>query len=173
MRHTNDHAYGFAFEPLSGNKNIDITDYRGRVVMIVNTASKCGFTPQYAELETLYQRYQDQGLTLIGIPSNDFFWQERGTHQQIADFCRIHYGVSFPMAAKTHVTGMNAHPFYRWAKRQVGVFGSPKWNFHKYLLNRDGQLVDFFHFFTRPLSPKVIRSVERQLARPAEHPPIG
>lgn len=163
-----EHAYGFSFEPLTGQKKIEITDYRGDVIMLVNTASKCRFASQYAQLESLYQRYKDKGLVVIGIPSNDYFWREPLNHEQIAQFCEINYNITFPLTAKTRTRGMGLHPFYKWAGHQVGVFGSPKWNFHKYLLNRDAILVDFFHCFTDPLSPKVIQAVERQLAYSAK-----
>ena len=121
-----------------------LADYAGRVLLIVNTASNCGFTPQYAGLESLYQRYQARGLTILGFPCNQFGEQEPGNAAEIASFCETHYGVSFPLFAKIEVNGEHAHPLFRYLKKAApGLLGSEaiKWNFTKFLINRDGEVV--------------------------------
>ena len=158
-----DTIYGFSFHALTGQDEIPLEQFRGKVLLIVNTASKCGFTGQYDGLEKLYTTYADRGFVILGVPSNDFGQQEPGTSEDIASFCRINYGVSFPMTSKEVVTGDNAHPFYKWAREQKGFLASPKWNFHKYLVNRQGQLVDYFHSTTTPDDKKLIAAVERLL----------
>lgn len=156
-------AYSFTFEPLMDEELIKLEDYKGQVMMIVNTASKCGFTDQYEGLETLYNQYKDQGFVIIGVPSNDFGNQEPGTHEEIAQFCKINYGVSFPITAKYSVKGDNKHPFYVWAREELGFGTAPKWNFHKYLINKNGELVDYFHSTTKPQSQSVISAIETML----------
>jgi glutathione peroxidase len=138
------------------------------VVLIVNTASQCGFTKQYAGLEKLYETYKNQGLVILGVPSNDFGQQEPGNSEDIAHFCKLNYGVSFPMSRKEIVSGNQAHPFYRWAYKQLGFGTAPKWNFHKYLLNRQGKLVTYFYSTTKPDSKKLIKAIEDALHAPAE-----
>ncbi|WP_058388033.1 glutathione peroxidase, partial [Legionella cherrii] len=141
----NDNAYDYSFHTLRGHEPLPLSSFRGKVLMIVNTASKCGFTPQYARLEKLYEQYKDRGLVILGVPSNDFGGQEPGTEQDIASFCQVNYGVTFPMTAKEVVSGKNAHPFYLWAREKLGFGTAPKWNFHKYLINRKGELIDYFY----------------------------
>ncbi len=123
--------------------------FKDKVVLVVNTASQCGFTPQYQGLQRLWQDYRDQGLVVLGVPSNDFGGQEPGSSHDVASFCEINYGVTFPLLDKQHVTGPNAHPLYQWANGQAGALGAPRWNFHKYLIGRDGRLRDWFAS-TRP-----------------------
>ncbi|MGQ3889974.1 glutathione peroxidase [Legionella sp. CNM-1927-20] len=156
-------AYDYSFHSLVGHQPLPLSQFKGKVLIIVNTASKCGFTPQYASLEKLYQKYKDRGLVILGVPSNDFGSQEPGSEQDIADFCRVNYGVSFPMAAKEVVSGQGAHPFYRWAKQKLGFGSSPKWNFHKYLINRKGELITFFYSTTKPDSPRLVKVLEKAL----------
>lgn len=156
-------AYDYSFDSLIDNQIISLADFKGRVIMVVNTASKCGFTPQYAGLEKLYQTYRERGFVIIGVPSNDFGKQEPGTEITIADFCRINYGVSFPMTKKTPVSGKQAHPFYQWAKQQAGFGSAPKWNFHKYLINRHGALTHYFYSTTAPNAKRVINAIESAL----------
>jgi glutathione peroxidase len=158
-----ENVYGFTFHALTGHDDIPLEQFRGKVILIVNTASQCGFTGQYEGLEKLYQAYADRGLVVLGVPSNDFGQQEPGTSTEIANFCKINYGVSFPMASKEVVTGDNAHPFYQWARTQKGYLASPKWNFHKYLINRQGVLVDYFHSTTKPDDKKMIAAIEQLL----------
>lgn len=156
-------AYDFTFQNILNQQPLPLAQFKGKVILLVNTASQCGFTKQYAELEKLYQTYQAQGLVIIGIPSNDFGKQEPGTNEKIATFCQTHYGVSFPLAQKSVVKGINAHPFYLWAGRVLGFGSAPKWNFHKYLIDKEGCLVDYFYSMTSPQSPRLVRAVERLL----------
>ena len=161
--YTEELATNFVFEPLIHAEPINLNDFKGRVILIVNTASKCGFTGQYEGLEKLHQDYHEQGLVIICVPSNDFGYQEPGSNKSISDFCKINYGVSFPMTSKYSVRGKDAHPFYKWARRKFGFAGAPKWNFHKYLINRRGELVNFFHSTTQPTSYRLIKAIEDSL----------
>lgn len=153
-------AFAFAFDGLEGG-TIRLADHAGRVLLVVNTASSCGFTPQYADLQQIWTRYRDRGLTVIGVPSDDFN-QERGNNSQIAEFCSGVYGVTFPMAAKQRVRGSEAHPFYRWvaAQRPADI---PTWNFHKYLVGRNGQIIGAFPARVRPTDPRIVALIEAQL----------
>ena len=160
---SDNNAYNYSFFTLIGHNPMPLAAYRGKVLLIVNVASKCGFTPQYASLEKLYEKYKDRGLVILGVPSNDFGSQEPGTDQEIAHFCQINYGVSFPMTAKEVVSGKNAHPFYIWAKQKLGLSTAAKWNFHKYLINRNGDLIDYFYSTTSPDAARFIRAVEKAL----------
>jgi len=139
----------------------------GRVVLIVNTASRCAFTPQYEGLEWLFDHYASRGLTVLGIPSNDFGNQEPGTNDEIANFCSSTYDVSFPMLAKSKVTGADAHPLFKWARRAGGRAAVPGWNFHKVLVSRNGTFIQAFPSYVAPRSPQVIDAVEQALATPA------
>jgi glutathione peroxidase len=156
-------AYEYSFTTLTGQHALPLSSFQGKVVMVVNTASRCGFTKQYAGLEHLYKEYQSRGFVIIGVPSNDFGHQEPGTEQDIAQFCQLNYGVSFPMTTKESVYGKHAHPFYRWAKQQLGFGTAPKWNFHKYLINRHGELIDYFNSTTSPDATRVIKAIEQAL----------
>lgn len=158
-----DSAYNYSFHTLRGHNPLPLSSFRGKVVIIVNTASKCGFTPQYASLEKLYETYKDRGLVILGVPSNDFGSQEPGTSEEIADFCQVNYGVSFPMTAKESVSGKNAHPFYLWAKQKLGFGTAPKWNFHKYVINRKGELIDYFNSTTSPDAGRFVKAIEKAL----------
>ena len=155
-------AYAFSFPALAGG-DIKLADYTGHPVMVVNTASLCGFTPQYAGLQQLWSEFQDRGLTIVGVPSNDFGGQEPGGATEISETAQHQYGVTFPMAAKAVVKGPDAHPFYRWAAtaRPKDV---PRWNFHKYLIGRDGYLADVFPESVDPLDTRVKTAVARALA---------
>jgi glutathione peroxidase len=157
-------AYDFSFETLQG-KPYALKDLTGRPMVVVNTASKCGFTPQYKGLEALWRDHREQGLVVIGVPSNDFGAQEPGTHAEIASFCELNYGVDFPMMGKVHVKGPQAHPFFKWAASQGGFGASPKWNFFKYLIGKDGQLADWFSSITSPDSGKLKSAVAKMLAQ--------
>jgi glutathione peroxidase len=152
-----------SFNRLQDEKPQALCQYAGKVLLVVNTASYCGFTGQYAGLEDLYARYRDQGLVVLGFPSNDFA-QESGDNRQIADFCENTYGVKFPMFAKSSVAGAQASPFYRELAAQSGQ--PPRWNFYKYLIGRDGRVVDAFASMTGPDNARLVRSLERQLATP-------
>lgn len=157
-------AYDFTFQKLHDEDMLPLKQFKGQVLLIVNTASHCGFTPQYNDLEKLYTTYKDQGLVVIGVPSNDFGSQEPGTSEEIAKFCEINYGVTFPMTEKEVVSGGNAHPFYKWAKQVLGFGTAPKWNFHKYLVDRHGNLIDYFNSTTSPDSKSIKQAIEKALA---------
>lgn len=156
-------AYDFTFNTLMEGEAMPLSAYKGKVLLMVNTASKCGFTPQYEGLEKLYQHYKEKGLVIIGVPSNDFGAQEPGSSKEIAQFCQFNYGVTFPMTGKAVVSGEEAHPFYIWAKETLGFGTAPKWNFHKYLIGRDGLLIDYFHSTTSPDAERVRTAVEKAL----------
>jgi len=136
-------------------------EYAGKVVLVVNTASKCAYTPQYEGLEALHEKYRDRGLVVLGFPSNDFGAQEPGTEKQIQDFCRLTYSVKFPMFAKTRVSEANADALYQGLGTAAGRY--PRWNFHKYLLDREGKLVADFSSATKPESETLIRAIEALL----------
>ncbi len=146
-------AYDFSFETLQG-KPYPLRALAGRPMLIVNTASKCGFTPQYKALEACWQANKASGLVVIGVPCNDFGGQEPGSAAEIASFCEVNYGVDFPVMAKTHVKGPQAHPFFGWAAGQGGFFAKPRWNFYKYLINKDGGLQTWFASPTSPDSAR-------------------
>lgn len=154
-------AHNFSFETLKG-ETLFLGDFANKVVMIVNTASECGFTKQYKALEELYQTYKDKGFILIGAPSNDFGGQEPGKMEDIQKTCDF-YQVHFPIAQKVSIKGDQAHPFYQWVRAQVGILGYPKWNFHKILIGKDGHLIDWFSSPTSPLNPKIKRKIEEAL----------
>jgi glutathione peroxidase len=141
--------------------------FQGKVVLVVNTASECGFTPQYEGLQAVWREYRDKGLVVLGVPSNDFGGQEPGGNAQVQSFCQVNYGVDFPLLEKQAVTGSAAHPLYRWAAAQTGALGVPRWNFHKLLIGRDGRLIDWFASTTEPGAPKVKAALDKALAEPA------
>ena len=156
--------HDFALTGIDG-KPMPLSQFAGRVVLLVNTASECGYTPQYQGLEKLWLDCKDKGLVVVGVPCNDFGAQEPGEAAEIATFCEVNYGVTFPLTAKTVVSGEAAHPLYRWAGAQAGMLGRPSWNFHKYLFGRDGKFVDWFSTPTKPSSGKIIAAVEKALAQ--------
>jgi len=158
---------GFKLRTLAGENVVDLRQaYAGKVVLMVNTASKCGFTDQFEGLEALYRKYKDQGLVVLGFPSNDFANQDPGSEKEIQAFCRNTYSVEFPMFEKLHVRGSEAHPLFKaLAAHPKGA--TPKWNFYKYLLDRNGQLVESWGSITTPLDAGLIRQIERLLAQPA------
>lgn len=150
---------------LASEETVRLCDaYQGQVILIVNTASKCGFTSQYEGLEALYRKYKDRGLVVLGFPSNDFAGQEPGTEQQIQSFCRLTYTVEFPMFEKTSVKKGTSDPLYQRLAAQGG--GYPRWNFYKYLIDRQGKVVDFFGSMTAPDSSKLVARIEALLASP-------
>jgi glutathione peroxidase len=155
-------AYAFSFKALDGG-DIRLAEYTGRPMLIVNTASLCGYTPQYAGLQELWTEFHDRGLMIIGVPSNDFGGQEPGGATEIAETANHQYGVTFPIAAKAVVKGPNAHPFYKWAAdaRPKEV---PSWNFHKYLVGRDGYLAEAFASAVEPQDTRVKTAIARSLA---------
>lgn len=148
-------------------KPMPLSQYKGRVLLVVNTASFCGFTPQYEGLQKLYDSYKDKGLTLIGVPSGDFRNQEYGSNREIKQFCESKFGIRFPMTEKASVTGPNAAPFYKWAAATLGPEKAPKWNFHKYLVGRDGRLITAFGTKVAPDAPELKAAIEAALAAKA------
>ena len=144
---------------ISGQE-LDLNQFKGKTVLLVNVASKCGFTKQYTELQSLYDKYKGQGLVVIGIPSNQFGGQEPGTNKEIKDFCETNFNITFPMTDKVNVKGENAHELYIWAKENYGKSTIPKWNFHKILINKDGKIQETFNSFITPLSKKIIDKIE-------------
>ena len=157
-------AWDFEFVSIDG-KPMPLADYRGEVLLVVNTASMCGFTKQYSGLQALHEKYEAQGFKVVGVPSNDFGGQEPKAAGEIKEFCETTFGITFPMTDKAEVTGDGAHPFYAWAREELGWLNAPKWNFHKYLVGRDGRLVTSFFSQTTPESDKVIRAVEAEIAK--------
>jgi len=139
----------------------NLCQYQGKVVLVVNTASFCGFTSQYEGLEKIYAKYKDRGFVVLGFPSNDFGQQEPGSNKEIADFCKNTYDVKFPMFAKSVVSGNNPNPLFKMLIAKTGT--TPKWNFYKYLINRNGEVVDSFNSMTKPTSPNVTNEIEKLL----------
>jgi glutathione peroxidase len=155
-------ALDFHQRPLMGDKPVHLCEeFRGQVVLVVNTASKCAYTPQYEGLEDMYARYRERGLVVAGFPSNDFGSQEPGSEKQVRDFCRLTYGVQFPMFAKTRVLGPDAEPFYKYLADVTG--DTPRWNFHKYLLDREGRVVASFPSQVGPDDERLITAIETLL----------
>jgi glutathione peroxidase len=141
---------------------VSLCQFRGKVLLVVNTASECGYTPQYEGLEKLYRRYRDKGFAVLGFPANDFGGQEPGSNKEIAHFCQVNYGITFPVFAKTTVVGANANPLYRALAERTGK--PPRWNFHKYLLDRKGQPVAVFESAVEPEDGRVVTQIEKLLA---------
>ena len=155
-------AFDHEFEAIEGGK-LPLGKWRGKVLLVVNTASFCGFTPQYEGLQALWERYKKRGLVVVGVPSNDFGAQEPKSEAEIAGFCKGAFGVTFPLTTKETVSGPRAHPFYRWAREALGAASAPGWNFHKYLVSRDGKLIAGYGALVAPLSPTLIRAIEAAL----------
>jgi glutathione peroxidase len=158
-------AYQFEFVSLDGDK-LPLAAWRGHPVLVVNTASFCGYTPQYRDLEALWRRYRDRGLVVLGVPSNDFGEQEPGSAADIKQFCEMHYQVDFPLTGKNTVIGAAAHPFYRWVAATLGEAGAPRWNFHKYLVGPDGQLAGAWPAQVRPDDAAITGEIESALPKP-------
>lgn len=156
-------AHDFSFRAIDGG-NLPLSAYRGKAVLVVNTASFCGYTGQYADLQAVWSKYRDRGLVVVGVPSNDFGRQEPGTAEEIQKFCQVNFSVDFPMADKEVVKGESAHPFYVWARETLGVGAAPKWNFHKYLVDPDGNLVGWFPTSVRPNAARVTDVLDTMLA---------
>src|ERR1700761_7110665 len=156
-------AYQFSFTSIDG-KPMSMADFKGKTVLVVNTASQCGFTPQYSALEAVYKKYKDKGLVVVGVPSNDFGGQEPGSNAEIKKFCEGNYDVDFPLTTKYDVKGDNAHPFYKWAASVGGKDAVPAWNFHKLLISPNGELVKEFPSPVKPDSADVEKAIEAQLA---------
>jgi len=142
------------------NEVINLSEFKGKVVLLVNVASNCGFTKQYSGLQKLYEKYKEKNFIVLGIPSNQFGGQEPGSNSEIKDFCETNFNITFPITDKVDVKGDNAHILYKWAKENYGKSTVPKWNFHKILINKEGKIQDTFNSFIDPLSDKIIREIE-------------
>ena len=154
-------AYDFQFKSIDG-EIIKLSDYKNKVLVIVNVASRCGYTPQYNDLQSLWSEYKDKDVVVIGVPTNNFK-QEPGSNKEIKDFCETNFGINFPMSEKVDVIGKNAHPFYKWAKNNHGIGAIPKWNFHKIIIGKKGKVIDTFASFTKPSSSKFINILEKEI----------
>ena len=155
-------AYDFEFVAIDGSP-LPLKLFEGQALLVVNVASKCGFTPQYEGLQKIYSQYRNQGFTVIGVPSNQFMWQEPAKETEIAAFCRVTYSVTFPMTEKTRVKGDKAHPFYRWMREQLGRAAHPAWNFHKLLVGKQGQAIAAFKSRVEPESAHLRQAIEAAL----------
>ncbi len=157
-----DTAHAFTFQSIDGGP-LPLSDYAGQAVLVVNTASRCGFTRQYDGLQALWTAYRARGLVVLGVPSNDFGGQEPGSEAEIKRFCEVNFGIDFPMTEKVSVRGRNAHPFYQWAASELGAQATPQWNFHKYLVAPDGRLVAAFPSSVEPMSDTMRDAVDAVL----------
>ena len=153
--------YDISIESITG-ETINFNDYKNKAVLIVNTASYCGFTKQYDDLQKLWDLYKAKGLIILGVPSNTFN-QEKNNNSDIKEFCEVNFNISFPLTTITEVRGENAHELFKWAKDNHGKSAVPKWNFHKILINKEGKIEDTFASFTNPMSKKIIKKLEKIL----------
>jgi len=147
----------------TNGKIINFSDYKGQTVLLVNVASKCGFTKQYTDLQKLYENYKDNGFLIVAVPSNQFGEQEPGTDEEIKNFCETNFNISFPITTKVNVKGKEAHEIFLWAKNNHGNKAVPKWNFHKILINKSGKIEETYNSFVNPLSKKLISKLEKIL----------
>jgi len=156
-------AHSFSFTSIEG-KSLPMSTFKGKAVLVVNTASECGLTPQYKGLEALWKSRKDKGLVVLGVPSNDFGAQEPGDEKQIKEFCETRYGVDFPLTSKEHVIGGSAHPMFQWIAKELGEGAAPRWNFHKYLIGKDGKIAGTFGSRLEPDSAEVTQAIDAALA---------
>ena len=154
--------FDFKINSINGEE-LDLSTFNGKAILLVNVASKCGFTKQYDDLQKLYENFKDKGLIVLGVPTNQFGGQEPGTESEIKNFCETNFNITFPMTSKYDVKGDKAHPIYIWAKDTFGKSTVPKWNFHKILINKNGKIEDTFVSFTSPLSKKIIKKLNKIL----------
>ena len=154
-------VYDFEFNSIDGNK-IKLRGFKNKVLVVVNVASRCGYTPQYEGLQMLWSNYKNKNLVVIGVPTNNFK-QEPGNNKEIKDFCETNFGINFPMTEKISVIGKDAHPFYKWAKKNHGIAAIPKWNFHKIVIGKNGKVIDTFASFTKPSSDKFLNLIEKEI----------
>jgi glutathione peroxidase len=155
-------AHQFSLPSIDGGE-LNLADFKGKSILLVNTASYCGFTKQYDGLQALWNAKRDDGLVVLGVPSNDFGQQEPGAETEIKEFCEVNFAINFPMSEKLVVKGAAAHPLYKWLKQETGA--SPKWNFYKFLIDGDGQAVTYFSSMTKPQSKKLIRAIDATLVK--------
>ena len=154
--------FDFNIKSIDGN-NLELSKYKNKAILLVNVASNCGFTKQYSDLQQLWEMYEDKGLIVLGVPSNQFGGQEPGSNQEIKKFCEVNFNVNFPMTDKVDVKGTLAHPIFLWAKENYGSSAIPKWNFHKILINKDGKIQDTYSSLTKPTSKKITDEIEKIL----------
>jgi glutathione peroxidase len=154
-------AHEFRFKGINGD-SINLNNFKSKVIVVVNVASRCGFTKQYEDLQNLWANYKSKDLIVIGVPTNDFK-QEPGSNSDIKDFCETNFNINFPITEKINVLGENAHPFYKWAKENYGKSAVPKWNFHKIIIGKDGKVADTFASITNPSSKRFITFIEEQI----------
>ena len=154
--------HDFSFRSIDGGA-LPLSQFKGKAVLVVNVASQCGLTPQYEGLEKLWREKRDKGLVILGVPANDFGAQEPGTEKEIKSFCETRFAVDFPMAAKEHVIGADAHPLYKWVARELGEGAAPKWNFHKYLFAKDGSIAGTFGSRTEPSDAAMNAAIDEAL----------
>ena len=154
-------AYNYEFNGINGDL-IKLSQFKGKVIVVVNVASRCGYTPQYEALQSLWTKYENKNLIILGVPTNNFR-QEPGTNKEIKDFCETNFGIDFPITEKTNVIGNEAHPFYKWARKDYGIGAIPKWNFHKIIIGKEGNVVETFASFTKPTSSKFIKTIDKQI----------
>ena len=153
--------FDFKIESVSG-EIIDFKDYKNKAILLVNTASYCGFTNQYGDLQNIWEKYKSEGLIVLGVPSNSFN-QEKKLNNDVKEFCEVNFNISFPLTTITNVKGDNAHEIFKWAKENYGKSAEPKWNFHKILINKEGKIQNTFNSFTKPTSSKIILEIEKVL----------
>ena len=153
--------YDFKIESITG-ETIDFNEYKNKVILIVNTASYCGFTKQYTDLQELWDKYKSRGLIVLGVPSNSFN-QEKNNNSEVKEFCKVNFDINFPLSTITEVKGDKAHDIFKWAKNNHGKSAIPKWNFHKILINKEGKVEDTFTSFTNPMSKKLVGKIENIL----------
>ena len=154
-------AYEFQFKSIDGGL-IKLSEFKDKVIVVVNVASRCGFTKQYDDLQTLWDNYKEKNLIVIGVPTNDFK-QEPGSNSDIKKFCETNFNINFLLTEKINVIGDNSHPFYKWARENYGKGAIPKWNFHKIIINKDGKVIDTFASITNPSSKKFVKFIENQI----------
>ena len=150
--------FDYEIESING-EIINLNDYRNKVILLVNTASYCGFTKQYTELQELWDKYNKKGLIVLGVPSNSFN-QEKKSNNEVKNFCEVNFSINFPLSTITDVKGENAHDIFKWAKKNHGSSAIPKWNFHKILINKEGMIEETFSSFTKPTSEKLVKKIE-------------
>jgi len=153
-------AYDFSFNDIDGTQ-LKLSEYKGKIIVVVNVASQCGFTSQYEDMQNIWEKYQSKGIIILGVPSNDFGGQEPGSNSEIKNFCEAKFGISFPITEKINVKGSEAHPFYKWAKDNHGKSAVPKWNFHKIIIDKSGKINETFSSITNPFSKKFIKAIEK------------
>ena len=154
----NSTAYDYEFNSIDGHL-IKLSEYKGKIIVVVNVASRCGYTPQYEDLQTLWSKYKSKNLVVLGVPTNNFR-QEPGNNKEIKNFCETNFGITFPMTEKINVIGNSSHPFYKWARKDYGIGAIPKWNFHKIIIGKDGKVAETFSSITKPSSKKFIKVIE-------------